>query len=49
MKAEYSRQIFEKYSYIQHKSHIKRPGIEPRYPRWQAGKYPLDLWHDPVQ
>jgi hypothetical protein len=29
--------------FVHHKSHLTKPGIEPR-PRWKASNYPLELW-----
>jgi hypothetical protein len=31
--------------FVHHKSHMTRPGLVPRQPRWEASDKPPGLWH----
>jgi hypothetical protein len=34
--------------FVNHKSHMTRPGLEPGPPGWESSDWPPELWHGPL-
>jgi hypothetical protein len=43
-KAKFSEKACPSATFVNHKSHMTRPGFEPTSPRWEASDYPPELW-----